>query len=329
MNSIFRSFRIKPLFVGLLIPGSLLAALLLTPVSQPSTASTKTCLHKQTPEYRILLPVATRAETTRFAVIGDYGIAGQPEADVATLVKSWSPEFIVTTGDNNYPEGAADTIAANIGQYYGDFIFPRPGGGTASSTVNRFFPALGNHDWDSISCIGQECTGPYFDYFELPNNERYYDFVWGPLHFYILNSVLFEPDGITSDSIQAAWLQDRLAASDSVWDIVVTHYPPYSSGAQHGSNEEPQWPYADWGADAVFSGHEHIYERLEIDGIPYFVNGLGGRYIYDIGDPAPGSQVRFNQDYGAMLVEASAKHITFKFFSRRGFLVDSYTMLKD
>lgn len=29
----------------------------------------------------------------------------QPEADVAALIKSWDPAFVVTVGDNNYPDG--------------------------------------------------------------------------------------------------------------------------------------------------------------------------------------------------------------------------------
>lgn len=32
----------------------------------------------------------------RFAVIGDYGWAGQPGADVATMVRGWNPDFIIT-----------------------------------------------------------------------------------------------------------------------------------------------------------------------------------------------------------------------------------------
>src|SRR4051794_92482 len=47
--------------------------------------------------------------TARFAVIGDYGSAGSDEADVATLIRSWNPDFITTTGDNNYDAGCADT----------------------------------------------------------------------------------------------------------------------------------------------------------------------------------------------------------------------------
>lgn len=62
--------------------------------------------------------------TTRFAVIGDYGSGRPQEQDVANLVKSWNPDFIITTGDNNYPNGEASTIDPNIGQFYHDFIYP-------------------------------------------------------------------------------------------------------------------------------------------------------------------------------------------------------------
>ena len=37
----------------------------------------------------------------KFAVIGDYGDAGGNELAVANLVKIWSPDFIITVGDNN------------------------------------------------------------------------------------------------------------------------------------------------------------------------------------------------------------------------------------
>ena len=51
----------------------------------------------------VYLPLIQRSESIRFAVIGDYGLASQGEQDVANLVKSSAPSFIVTTGDNNYP----------------------------------------------------------------------------------------------------------------------------------------------------------------------------------------------------------------------------------
>ena len=51
-----------------------------------------------------------QSPTIRFAVIGSYGSNDVHENEVANLVKSWSPDFIITTGNNNLPDGAAATI---------------------------------------------------------------------------------------------------------------------------------------------------------------------------------------------------------------------------
>jgi hypothetical protein len=83
-----------------------------------------------------------------------------------------------------------------------------------------------------------------------------------------------------------------------------------------------QWPFAEWGADAVISGHDHTYERISRDGITYFVNGLGGRSNYPFFGSVEGSQVRYNLDYGAMLVEASEDNISFQFINRQDVLID-------
>jgi hypothetical protein len=264
-------------------------------------------------------PTFTPIPVTRFAVIGDFGLAGQPEADVASLVKSWEPELIITTGDNNYPDGEAETIDDNIGQYYQAFIHPYHGEYGPGAEVNRFFPTLGNHDWTTNQAQA------HFDYFELPNNERYYDFVWGLVHFFAIDSDSREPDGVGRSSIQGQWLEQQLAASTAPWKVVYMHQPPYSSSTD-GSIDWAQWPYAVWGATVVIAGHSHVYERLLIDDFPYFVNGLGGGPIYAFSEPISGSQVRFNDDYGAMLVEATPEKFTLQFITRGFEVIDTYSI---
>jgi len=264
----------------------------------------------------------------RFAVIGDFGDEGQYEADVAAMVHSWDVDLIATTGDNNYPDGEASTIDANIGQYYSEYIYPYKGEYGPGGTENRFFPTLGNHDWR------EESLQPHYDYFTLPGNERYYDFERGPVHFFMLDSDDHEPDGITQKSVQAGWFKETITKSKAPWKLVFTHHPPYSSSSKYGSNKNIQWPFAAWGADAIFAGHGHLYERLYNDGIPFFVNGLGGRWksipqIHRFGDPDESSQVRYNQDYGAQLVTANEACINFTFYARSGELIDSYSLYKE
>jgi len=259
-------------------------------------------------------------DTIRFAIIGDYGSGGPGAAAVANMVKGWNPDFIITTGDNNYPAGQSTTIDQNIGQFYHEYIYPYVGNYGPGASYNRFFPTLGNHDWMTPG------AQPYLDYFTLPGNERYYDFIWGPVHFFALDNNYDEPDGFWSTSIQGLWLQARLSSSTAPWKLVYTHVSPYSSGL-YDPNPVMQWPFDDWGATTLVSAHDHVYERLLIDDFVYFVNGLGGDMYYEFDEIIPSSMVQYNAASGAILVEASSESMTFQFFSvvDGGTLVDSYT----
>jgi hypothetical protein len=188
---------------------------------------------------------------------------------------------------------------------------------------NRFFPVLGNHDAD---VPGAE---PYLGYFSLPGNERYYTVERPPVRIYALNSVPWvEPDGAHPESAQAAWLKRELAASPGTWNIVVFHHPPYSSD-RRGSAEWMAWPFREWGADIALCGHNHVYERVEVDGFTYLVNGLGGGARYAWGPVVAGSLVRYNADHGAMLVEATPAQITFQFIvASSGEVVDTVALTR-
>lgn len=256
----------------------------------------------------------------RFAAIGDYGYAGTPEREVANLVKSWNPDFIITLGDNNYDVGDSTTIDQNIGQYYHEFIYNYKGRYGPKTFSDRFFPSLGNHDYYTRN--GQA----YRDYFTLPGNGRYYDFVRGDVHLFALNSDPAEPDGIGATSKQARWLQAALAASTARWKVVYLHHAPYSSGP-HGSTQALQWPFRAWGASAVLAGHEHNYERLTVDSLLYVVNGLGGRSLYASSRPRlPATQAYYNGNYGAMLLNATPDSLTLQFLTRQQVLIDTYVL---
>ena len=270
-----------------------------------------------------------------FAVIGDYGVNNAHELAVARLVASWSPWFVITTGDDySSAAGGRGTrrYDRSTGDYYRNWFrhssadSPSPIG---NASVNAFFPSLGNHDYSDAHGLES-----YLTYFTLPGpgftntsgNERFYDFVQGPVHFFVLNSNPEEPDGTSATSVQARWLRRQLAASHSPWNIVYDHHPPYSSGSRHGSSGYMQWPFAAWGADAVVSGHVHTYERIVRDGIVYFVNGTGGDALYGFSTPVAGSAARYDADWGAQRVSATNTALKFDFYNVAGVLVDSYQL---
>ena len=267
------------------------------------------------------IPTSTSEPIIHFAVIGDYGFVGDDAKSVADLIHQKQPDFIITTGDNNYPDGSKETIDQNIGQYYADFIYPYKGAFSSNSDKNRFFPSLGNHDL--VSDGGQ----PYFDYFTLPGNERYYKYTWEFIDFFVINSNPDEPDGISLTSTQAMWLKNALSTSNAAWKLVYFHHPPFSSGP-HGSTEELQWPYKEWGAAVVLSGHDHTYERLLIDGFPFIINGLGGMFKYQFINIHPDSLYRYNDEYGALFAEAHKERFTFQFINVHGEIIDKFEISK-
>lgn len=261
-------------------------------------------------------PSPTPEPAARFGVIGDYGLAGEAVAAVADLVRGWGAEFVVTTGDNSYTGNTLEAYDRNVGQYYHDYLFPYTGAYGPAADQQRFFPCLGNHDWDD----GYPENFPIF--FHIPSNGRYYRQRWGPVEFFLLDSFFPEPDGVKVGTVQAEWLREALVGSDAPWKIPVFHHPAYSSG-YHGHSSWMRWPFKEWGASLVLMGHDHHYERIEVDGLIYLINGLGGGARYAPGSrPDPNSKIFFNADHGALLGEASPRSLRLRFMTRSGTLID-------
>lgn len=377
----------------------------------------------------LLAPRSAQAQsassTVRFAIIGDFGetLRDQefPVDRLGAMIRSWNPDFVVSVGDDNYILGEASTIDTNIGKNFTSFIYPK---GTNypeyypyppnAPLHNRFFSALGNHDYGDVGDDFPPTTEkialsqPYIDYlanslqgpqapyttvtfapnadgqsydtnkdgyvcgsyapFTEATNIRFYDVrlgtTTGPssVHLFIFDSNKPTPYGrywrdqtisnsdntctATVKATQGAWLQQRLAASTARWKIVIFHHPPYYSatGAKDAQYETMRWPFQQWGASAVITGHVHNYERLSMPDadwtnqpnyslprIPYMVNGAGG-FVPEQGfDPnfvIPGSISRV-ENYGAQLVSANDDSISFLYYDIDGVLRDSLTLWND
>ncbi len=284
-----------------------------------------------------------QAKAQTFAVVGDYGEASTQAAAVATMVKGWNPDFIVTTGDNTYGALTDAGWSANTGVHYGEYMLGDTTGGTnryteQTSSTQRFFPSPGNHDTDGTS----GSAAGYLNYFHnetsgsgrLPTGTgahsstgTYYDFVVGDAHFWAVDS-----DHPATYAAQKAWLQNGMAASTSMFNFVFFHHPAYSSSSSHGSTPGMQWDFQGWGATAVFAGHDHVYERIILtdddhDAFPYFTTGNGGRSLYSFGTPVDGSEVRYNANYGAMLVTLDQDFAVYESWSITdgGIVIDRYT----
>ena len=273
------------------------------------------------------------AEDIVFALIGDYGDSGSKVRDVADMVKSWNPEFVVTAGDNNYETGQLSNMPDNIGQYYSDYIYnpDAPDGyrciGQADiDEENRFFPSPGNHDY------GSDINTNYLAYFTLPGNERFYQFRKGSTHFFSMDS------NATGDfGVMKSWLEEQVAASDATFKVVIFHHPPFSA-SDHGNYESMQWNWAELGICAVLTGHEHSYQHIIEKANPsvhHIVNGLSGRTnIYGCSNNPLDENLFdvycYNNKNGAIRAVISDEQLTFGFYSVQagGILIDKVIIEK-
>jgi tartrate-resistant acid phosphatase type 5 len=262
---------------------------------------------------------------TRIVAVGDFGASAyggaKRQAAAQQLIHDLDREMrldgIIAMGDINYPTGQWSTMDRNIAPM-AHYIWPLGPSNLsqgAPDRQNRFYPCPGNHDWIDRS------HGPLYAYFKmLPwlNGSFFYDVrITKDVHVFSLDSDTGQDklNGTHYTSKQAMWLKRALAASDAPWKIVMFHHPPYSSG-RHGSTNRMKWPFLQWGASAVISGHDHSYERvLHHTGFPYFVNGLGGASLTSFGgskEAVQGSVAQFSGSPGVQLIEADETRISFR-----------------
>lgn len=294
--------------------------------AEPCSEETKSLLDTYTPPDPV--DSTTTDDTVVIAAFGDYGVDDANEEAVANLVKGWEPDAILALGDNNYETGSASTIDENVGKYFADYIYPYLGSYDSAATANKFWPVLGNHDLDTSN--GQ----PYLDYFPAPINQRFYDVVIGNVHVFALNSgyntagSMVEATGVASSDAQAQWLRAKMVQSTAKWKIVILHHSPYTNGSSYSPGKTIlRWPFESWGANAVISGHSHVYERIEkgSTNFPYYVVGTGGRTLDSFIASPVDQSVGYNTKHGALKITASCSELNIEFINTDGTVIDDGT----
>jgi hypothetical protein len=241
----------------------------------------------------------------RFAVIGDNGTGEEPQYDVARQMLQAHAKvpfgFVVMMGDNLYGS-----------QQPRDFVdkFEIPYGPLLRMGI-PFYAALGNHD---------QPDNRNYPPFNM-NGQRYYSFVKGPARFFVFDTNFLDPK-------QMQWIEESLKSSTDEWKIAIFHHPIYSDGDRHGPDVslrvllEPL--FVRYGIDVVFSGHEHIYERIKPQkGIPYFIVGSSGQLRKGGMTASAQTAAGFDQDRAFLLAAIAGDEMKFQAISRTGQSVDA------
>lgn len=199
---------------------------------------------------------------TKFVVLGDTGDGSEDQLALAAQIDTVPFDFMLHVGDIAYSTGTTAEFDTNYFDVYGELL-----------QHFAMFPVPGNHEYRSGDAAA------YRALFDLPNNERWYSFDWGTVHFVALDT---EQLG----SKQSQWLEHDLKSNRSTWTVAYLHKAPFSSG-WHGSDDDVRETFAPvfakYDVDVVFSGHDHHYERTSPqDGVVYFVTGGGGAGTYPV-----------------------------------------------
>ncbi|HEY6893117.1 MAG TPA: metallophosphoesterase [Rhodanobacteraceae bacterium] len=251
----------------------------------------------------LLLP--NRTDSVKFAVVGDFGTGDRLEYEVAAQMAIARAQFpfatVLTTGDN--------MVGLQDSRVEFEEKFERPFAPLLQARV-RFFATLGNHDRSAN-------TG--YVPFNM-NGARYYTFAEQNVRFFAL-------DSNRPDRQELAWMNEALGRSSEEWKICYFHHPIYSDGERHGADIELRVLFEPlftrYGVDVVFSGHEHVYERMApIAGTVYFVTGSGGQELRELRSGAKPA-ASFTRDASFMLVEVIGSVLYFRTVSRTGAVVDA------
>jgi predicted phosphodiesterase len=251
------------------------------------------------------LKLPLESGSVRFAVIGDSGTGSENQYRVAAEMEAARQQvrfdFVIMLGDNIYGSHRPEDFTRKFEQPYKPLL----------DAGVKFYASLGNHD---------DPNERLYKPFNM-GGERYYTFKKGGIEFFVLDSTYMDPNQLT-------WLEKALQDSKAKWKICYFHHPLYSDGKVHGPDLDLRARlvpvFRRYGVNAVFSGHEHAYERLKPeDGVYYFILGNSGKHVKNDFRPSRQMEKSFDSGWCFMMVEVAADKLYFQTIAASGETVDS------
>jgi len=230
------------------------------------------------------------ANPFHFFVIGDWGRAGlywQREVAHAMerVAMEFEPAFVISTGDNFYPDGVADIYDLqwrnSFNSIYNPTTLPYP-----------WYAVLGNHDIH-LHAQAQIDFTEHDSRWNMP--DKYYSFSMERdnvrFKFIMLDTSPFESEYYQPEYLipyvfeqdreaQLEWLENELKNNSADWTIVTGHHPLYTGGwraDQYPSVRIQLEPLlAKYKVDMFLAGHEHDLQFIKsTTGMYQLVSGAG------------------------------------------------------
>ena len=219
----------------------------------------------------------------RFVVIGDTRGRHRIHAKHVERMIAAKPLFVVNTGDL-VSDGDKIQDWEKFFEINHELMMNIP-----------YFAVLGNHEHDSKY---------YFDFFNLPGNERYYHFSVGDALFIVLDTegedfqtpayvkskhkdYFWNNYNLNYFKQQKAWLEHILTLHQDAGFIFVFFHEPLFS-VKKSRVDDAKIRRAFWGdiferhgVQVVMNGHDHHYHHAFSRGTHYITTAGGGAALYD------------------------------------------------
>jgi hypothetical protein len=267
-----------------------------------------------------------------FGAIGDFGTGNRVARHHAALLRREHVAFLVTTGDNVYPDG--------LDAQYDGALF-RPFGWLMRRIA--IWPSLGNHDYGDEGGMSRGTARAYFRNFVLPRrpgHERYYSFRYANAEFLSLDT---EVTPFAPGTPQYRWVEATLKRSPACWKIPYFHHPAYAEYVDPPAadvarlRDVRRWLvplFERYGVKLVLDSHEHNYvrskptraDRPAADGVTYVLTGGGGAAL----DPLPAAPQPLTAARGHffnhLLISVSGRKLTGRAIDPMGRVRDRFAI---
>lgn len=145
---------------------------------------------------------------------------------------------------------------------------------------------------------------------------------------FILSNFLIPGSEFYYDQIE--WLNINIKNSQAKYKILCSHNPPYSisrHGPDHIIRSIIDRANINKDIHLVLSGHEHTYQRFNINGTPYIISGLGGHSIYNFHLEDQRLVKKYNKNYGFLKLNINKRLINIQFINIDNEIIDNFNIL--
>lgn len=274
-------------------------------------------------------PFDMQGEVVRIGVIGDSGFGDQVTKNLAERILESDIHMLIHTGDLVYrAEDNVTPRAAYAAKFYEAFAQVLHG--------MPIYPVIGNHDYENAVMW---LDLPYYAHAFPPlplnpesqadsgNFRQYYALEVGSLQFLFIDSQAFWVG--TGSGDQNSWLAQRLENNHYTATIVIFHVAPYSSGLHRDDGKilRQEWVplFEQSNVILVITGHDHNYERLQVNGITYLVSGGGSAVLYGLNERLAQSEIFARQSHFLVLT-LRKNGLDIAAIDADGMILDSFRM---